>query len=249
MSEHRRLELPDRHLHLELSGPSPELGVVLMHGFGTSRGGTKVGHFIDRLEERGTPWAALDATAHGDSTGEAHDLSIGRLVDDLGSAVGHLRETEGWNGRVVLVGSSMGGVTVAWTAAERLPDVAGLLLVAPAMRLVERLLQTLEPGQAEDWEQSGRLARDHRGWKHELGWELVADWRRRDHEAMPARLSMPITVVQGRGDERVPLADAQAFAAAAPNARLVEVEGGDHRLHEHLPLLGAELLALLERIA
>jgi len=249
MSEHRRLELPDRHLALELSGPSPELGVVLLHGFGASRGGTKVGHFVDLLEQRRTPWAALDATAHGDSTGEAHDLSIGRLMDDLGSAVEHLREEEGWTGPVALVGSSMGGVTAAWTAAERVPDTAGRRLVAPAMRLVDRLLQTLEPGQADDWQRSGRLPRDHRGWKHELGWELVADWRRRDHEAMPGRLSMPVTVVQGQSDERVPLVDAQAFASAAPDARLVEVEGGDHRLHEHLPLLGDELAALLDRIA
>ena len=60
---------------------------------------------------------------------------------------------------------------------------------------------------------------------------------------------MPITVIQGQGDERVPLVDAQAFASAAPDVRLIEVEGGDHRLHEHLPLLGDELAALLDRIA
>lgn len=249
MNEHRRLDLPQRSLALELRGPAPDLGVVLMHGFGASRGGTKVSLFMELLDERSVPWAALDATAHGDSTGQAHDLSIARLIDDLGSAVDHLRSEEGWTGRLALVGSSMGGVAAAWTAAERLPETAGLFLVAPAMRLVDRLLQSLEPGQAEEWERSGRLSRDHRGWDHELGWELVADWQRRDHEALPARLPMPITLVQGERDDRVPLIDAETFAASAPNTRLVQIPDGDHRLHEHLPLIAREFGDLLDLIA
>jgi pimeloyl-ACP methyl ester carboxylesterase len=223
--------------------------VLLQHGFGSSRCGTKVRRFAETLENHDVPWAAADFTAHGDSTGQAHDLSIARLLDDVGSTVEHLRSEQGWTGSVALAGSSMGGVSVAWAAAERLPATAGLFLVAPAMRLTDRLLQSLEPGQAEDWEASGRIARDHRGWKHELGWELVADWRRRDHAALAPRLEMPVTLVQGALDDRVPLADARAFAGAVPDAVLVEVPDGDHRLHDHLPLLERELLRWLDRLA
>lgn len=45
-----------------------------------------------------------------------------------------------------------------------------------------------------------------------------------------AKLSMPITIVQGTADIQVGLDDARALAKAAPNAKLVVVDGMDHML-------------------
>jgi pimeloyl-ACP methyl ester carboxylesterase len=242
----RRLELTGRRIALELTGAAPHRGVVLLHGFGSSRRGVKVRALCDRLEAAGVPWAALDATAHGESTGSVESITLSLLVDDLGACLARLRRREGWVGRIVVVGSSLGGLAAAWTAVERRGSADALLLVAPAMRLVERLIDSLTEAEIAAWRSSGRLPRERRGHRFGLGWELVEDWRRREHGELAARLTLPVTIVHGADDESVPIQDSRALAAAAgPDLRLVEIPGGDHRLHEHVDTLHAELSALL----
>ena len=76
----------------------------------------------------------LDYSGHGRSEGRFADGTIGRWTDD---AAGLLDRT---GGRVVLVGSSMGGWIALLLALRRPERVAALVGVAAAPDFTERLM-------------------------------------------------------------------------------------------------------------
>jgi len=55
----------------------------------------------------------------------------------------------------------------------------------------------------------------------------------------PSRIALPVLVIHGSDDRLVPIAVGRALARLAPNARLIEVDGGSHML----PVTDADLLA------
>ena len=136
-------------------------------------------------------------------------------------------------GRVQLVGHSLGGLAAVRVAARRPELVARLALVAPVglppahgplgyARALARELVAAPPSflrlLALDALRTGprSLARS--------AWELLGA----DVRADLASVSMPTLLVWGDRDQLVPLAAADAFTAALPDARLVVVAGAAH---------------------
>jgi acetyl esterase/lipase len=115
------------------------------------------------------------------------------------------------NGRVLLIGHSAGGHLVLWlSAARRTPQLAGALALGPAADLRLAHERRLGDGAAQAF----------------LGTSPV---QRQD--ADPCRLAspaVPITIVHGELDEIVPIALADSYVAAHPQARLVRLAGAGH---------------------
>jgi alpha-beta hydrolase superfamily lysophospholipase len=112
-------------------GPAPRREVVLVHGYGEHSGRYEhVGRF---LAERGARVHAYDHQGHGRSSGpRCHVRRFADFLDDLERVVERARRA-GRELPVYVIGHSMGGLVACAWARERRPDVAGLVVSAPAL--------------------------------------------------------------------------------------------------------------------
>ncbi|SCL38190.1 Pimeloyl-ACP methyl ester carboxylesterase [Micromonospora rhizosphaerae] len=112
MPEHLELRLPDDvRLHVEATGPrDAEVTVILLHGW-TLDGRAwhhQLAHLRERFGDR-VRVVSYDARGHGRSSCmPLRTATLAQLGDDLAAVVDEVAPT----GRVVLVGHSMGGMTV-----------------------------------------------------------------------------------------------------------------------------------------
>ncbi|MGC1212285.1 MAG: alpha/beta hydrolase [Micromonospora sp.] len=134
MPEHLKVRLPDDvRLHVEVSGPADaEVTAILLHGW-TLDGRSwhrQLTDVRDRFGDR-VRVVTYDARGHGRSSCMAlRTATLAQLGDDLAAVVDEVAPT----GPVVLVGHSMGGMTVM-EYAHRHPEhfaarIAGLVFVS-----------------------------------------------------------------------------------------------------------------------
>ena len=131
------------------------------------------------------------------------DITLTDLVDDT-TAV--LRKA----GPSILVGSSLGALVAAWTAARNADLAVGLTMLAPALGFlpeIRRSRQKNRPVELRDAE-----------------------------DALPKMLRMPTLIVHGELDDSVPFQLSQRFFESLRHNRkeLWIVPGGSHRLNDEI---------------
>lgn len=205
-----------------MSKVSPISRFIWLHGFASSPQSGKGQYVRKRLEERGAHLVLPDLNEPS-----FFDLTVTRMLTQLDV----LAQGEG---RVVLFGSSLGGLTAATWAALHPERMAALVLLAPAFDLGPRWAGRMEPGELARWRSEGRLAFDHwaRGRKEDLSVRFLDDALA--HESFPLP-HCPTLVIQGALDETVTPDLAREFARRMNGrARLVELQQG-HELNGDLP--------------
>ncbi|MCE9579036.1 MAG: alpha/beta hydrolase [Deltaproteobacteria bacterium] len=201
--------------------------ILYLHGFasgpGSAKGRAFDAHFaargiaIERLDLRRPSLAHLRASA-----------MIAHVIETIAAAPGP----------VILIGSSLGGLTAARVAARE-PRVVAQVLLAPAFQLFAR------------WR--ARLGED--GWAawRATGWLTVHDYVTRadaevdfgfaeDAEALdkidggwPA-VHIPTWIFHGRADDVVDIAGSRTVAARSPEVHLTELDD-DHQLIASVPTI------------
>jgi pimeloyl-ACP methyl ester carboxylesterase len=223
-----RLSRPDGETiafrRVEGSGPT----VVWIGGFRSDMEGTKALALEAAAVERGWSYVRYDHFAHGQSSGDWRQATIGRWREDAVALIDSLE------GPVIPVGSSMGGWVALLLALARPDRIQGLALINPAPDFTERLMW---PSLEDHVRQS--ILRDGEALIVEDGlgeyvltrrmFEEARDWLLLD-AAVP--IAAPVHVLQGRADETVPPSHALALVErlTGGDVRLDLVEGGDHRL-------------------
>lgn len=180
---------------------------LYLHGFASGPNSKKAMFFRDRIPSAEVPDLAAGDFEHLTITGQL------RLIEEL--AAGE---------PVSLIGSSMGGYLAALYA-TRHPEVARLVLMAPAFGFVRRWA---ESAGAEAWRSSGFLEVYHYGEKRNrrLSYGLVEDARQ--YEDFPD-FRQPGLIFHGIHDSTVPAQLSREFAASHPNVRLHLLDS-DHEL-------------------
>lgn len=118
--------LPDR----------PERALLLVHGWAEHSG--RYEHVGAWFAARGCAVHAYDHRGHGRSAGaRGHARRFDELLDDLGIALARVR-AENPELPLFLVGHSMGGLIVAVFAAERAPELAGIVTSGAALAVADR---------------------------------------------------------------------------------------------------------------
>lgn len=153
------------------------------------------------------------------------------------------------DGRVVLVGSSMGGYLAAWLAAGGdIPNLAGIVLIAPAFGFTARWAEILGANGVEAWRRDGSRLFFHYGAQAEvpLGVQFLHSCERLPE--LPGDPVVPCAIIHGRGDQTVDHRASMRFAAAHPAVELHLVQG-DHRLTEprHADLIAWAVRDLIAR--
>lgn len=111
----------------------PRAIVVVHHGLKDYS--DRYGPFATQLAGRGIAVFAHDMRGHGRSAGPRASLpSFDLLVDDLEATIAEAR-TSYPSIPVFVLGHSVGGAIVSLYAVERSPSLAGVILLAPALRV------------------------------------------------------------------------------------------------------------------
>ena len=243
MDQVERLARPDGEtLALkQVRGTGPT--VVWIGGFRSDMEGTKALALDAAARERGWNYVRYDHFAHGASSGDWRQATIGRWREDAIALIDSIE------GPIIPVGSSMGGWVALLLALARPERIAGLVLVNPAQDFTERLMW---PGLQDHVRQA--IARDGEALIVEEGlgeyvltrnmFEEARNWLLLDGSV---EVAAPVHILQGRADETVPWRH---------NALLVErltggditldlIANGDHRLSTPADL--DRLVAAVER--
>jgi pimeloyl-ACP methyl ester carboxylesterase len=205
------------------------LAYALFEPPGERRGGIVILHGADSNKEHHFEFAraarawgfaaiAFDQRGHGATGGELD----GRAIDDVVAIASLLRP-----GPVALRGSSMGGFMALAAAAAA--HAESVVAICPAGG--EALLRGLRKGRF--------------GFRFASTLEPLLEAH--DLATTVSGLEAPLLLMHAEGDERVPIAQSEALAAAAPTAQFIRVAGGDHSSVQHDPELHGVSLRFIER--
>src|SRR5262245_60539100 len=220
--------------------------VVFLGGFRSDMTGTKAMALEAWAARTGHAYLRFDYLGHGQSSGRFEDGTIGRWLDDSLAAIDRLT-----TGRLVLVGSSMGGWLSRLVARARPDRLAGLVLIAAAPDLTERmLLKGLSPEDRATLQREGRLARpsQYSPEPSVFTWKLIEEGR--NHLLLDKKLALPcpVRLLHGQSDPDVPWEYSLQIAQHldAPEVVTTLVKGGDHRLSTPADI--ARLVAIVEEL-
>ena len=202
--------------------------VIWIGGFRSDMEGTKALALEQAARERGWSFVRYDHFAHGQSSGDWKQATIGRWREDSVALIDSLE------GPVIPVGSSMGGWVALLATLARPERIKGLVLVNPAQDFTEKLMW---PGLADHERQA--ILREGETVITEEGLGSYVLTRRMFEEARDWLLldgiidiKAPIHVLQGRADDVVPWRHQVELVErlTGGDVRLDLIEGGDHRL-------------------
>ena len=218
--------------------------VVWIGGFRSDMEGTKALALDAAARQGGWNYVRYDHFAHGVSSGDWRQATIGRWRQDAIALIDAL------NGPVIPVGSSMGGWIALLLALARPERMVGLVLVNPAQDFTQRLMWPTLPDHIRQ-----TILRDGEALMVEEGlgeyvltramFDEARDWLLLDG---PVRLQTPLHILQGAADDVVPWRHQLALLERLEGAdvTLERIEGGDHRLSDPAQL--SRLVEAVERL-
>jgi pimeloyl-ACP methyl ester carboxylesterase len=193
--------------------------------------------------ERGVGMLRFDYSGHGASGGDFLDGTIGAWAADTLAAIDTLT-----TGKVILVGSSMGGWIALLTALARPGRVAALVGVAAAPDFTQRLMwESMTPVERATLQRDGVLyVPSQYGDPTPITRALIEDGAHRHVLTGRMAIHCPVRLLHGQSDPDVPweLALRIAEQVETPDARVILVKDGDHRLSR-----AADLALLVQTVA
>ena len=221
--------------------------IVFLGGFRSDMAGTKAIALEAWAQANGRAFLRFDYLGHGQSSGRFEDGTIGRWLDDSLAAIDTLT-----TGKLVLVGSSMGGWLSLLVALKRPERLSGLVLIAAAPDFTERmLLKGLSPEDRATLQREGRLERpsQYSSEPSVFTWKLIEEGR--NHLVLDKKLALPcpVRLLHGQSDPDVPWEYSLQIAEHLDTPEVITtfVKGGDHRLSTPADI--ARLIAIVEELA
>jgi pimeloyl-ACP methyl ester carboxylesterase len=229
-----------------LSGDGPT--IVFLPGFRSDMTGDKATALAAFCTERGVGMLRFDYSGHGASSGDFLDGTIGAWTADALAAIDMLT-----TGKLVLVGSSMGGWIALLAALARPDRITGLVGIAAAPDFTQRLMwDAMAPSERATLERDGVLSVPSQyGEPTPITRTLIEDGAK--HLVLTGRMAIdcPVRLLHGQADPDVPweLALQIAEQVESPDVRVILVKDGDHRLSRpaDLALLRQTVAALLDQ--
>ena len=226
-------------------------GLIWLSGFLSDMASTKALALAAWAEARAVPMLRFDYSGHGLSGGDVLEATIGDWLEETSAMLGLLLAK---TPRAIVVGSSMGGWIALLLARKlaregSLPKLAGLVLIAPAWDMTERLMWDEMSDAAK-----AALLRDGviyepslYGDPYPIAKRLIDEGRK--HLIGPLALDLPIRILQGMKDPDVPWRHALDLVArlGSDDVELTLIKDGDHRLsrEQDLRRLEATVAALV----
>lgn len=236
MSGAQYLETPQgrRLAYHRTEGDEPT--VVFLGGLKSDMEGTKAVHLEARCRARGRAFLRFDYSGHGESSGTFEEGCIGDWAEDTATALAALT-----TGKLIVVGSSMGGWQSLLFARAHPDRIAGLVTVAAAPDFTEDgYWASFTDSQKADLARDGQIAMPSDYMEpYIITQRLIEDGRNNLVLRMPLALPFPVRCLQGTADSAVSTETALRLLdhADCPDMRLNLVKDADHRFSDG-PCLG-----------
>jgi hypothetical protein len=185
---------------------------IYLHGFASSPQSAKAQYLRDRFTSLQVPLKIPDL-----NRGDFSHLTITRQIQQVAA------EFPPDNAPVILIASSLGGLTAALLA-EHYPQVQQLVLLAPAFEFLSHWLPKIGEAQLQRWQTEKYLPVYHYGEKRSLplSYDFVVDAAK--YQAAPFQRPVPTLIFHGRNDEVIPIASSRNFARQRPWVKLIEFD-------------------------
>lgn len=210
------------------AGKTP--GIVFLGGFMSDMTGTKARRLDAFCHARGQAFLRFDYFAHGASSGDFAEATVGRWRDDALAVLDRLTE-----GPQLLVGSSIGGWIMLLTALARPQRIHSLVGIAAAPDATETLMWArFSPEQRERLMREGAVRLpslyDPKGYLFTR--TLIEEGRHHLLMAGPIAIGCPVRLLHGMQDPDVPWQTSLALAEKLESAdvEVTLIKDGDHRL-------------------
>jgi pimeloyl-ACP methyl ester carboxylesterase len=203
--------------------------IVFLPGFNSDMSGTKAEHLSGWCAARGHGFLRFDYSGHGASDGRMIDGTISRWRDDALAVIDGASA-----GKLLLVGSSMGGWIALLAALARPARIAGLLGVAAAPDFTEALMwDAMAPAERAALLRDGVLTIPNQyGPPLQIPLALIEDGRKHLllHAQIP--LDVPVRLLHGQQDRDVPWERSLTLAEriTGPDVQTVLIKDAGHRL-------------------
>ena len=199
----------------------PKYSYIYLHGFASAPSSSKAVYFKDKLNGNKVIIPDLNQD-------DFYNLTLSRQLKQVGDII------EDIDGEIVVIGSSMGGLT-ALLLAEKYPNIAKLVLMAPAIRMSDLWING-DKTKLQEWKQKGEAPVMHYGYNQEalLSHEFYNDLFVHDDKNFKRHL--PVLNFHGINDDVVPIEYSREYQLSHPNSNLVELDD-DHSLNRHLDLM------------
>ncbi len=204
--------------------------VVFLSGFRSDMTGTKATFLESHCAAHGGGFLRFDYSGHGQSSGAFTDGTIGRWAEEAIAVIDSLTA-----GRLVLVGSSMGGWIMLLAALARPKRVAGLVGIAAAPDFTETLMwDRLSDAEKDRLIADGRLEAESQ-YSDEptvITRALIEEGRRHLLLGAPIGVHCPVRLLHGMADRDVPYQVSLELAdrLVGVDVRVSLIKDGDHRL-------------------
>lgn len=215
---------------------------MFIHGFRSHHRGNKAAAVARFAAERGLGCLRLDLIGHGDSDGEFSAFRISEAVRDMHDAIAALSPSS-----AVLIGSNLGALVALRLAQTGTVPVKGMLCIAPACHFISRNPASRDAALQRQLQRQGYIeVFDPYGQQpYRIAQAMIDDALAAEPAPGPIALPIPVRLVHGTEDASVGHAESEDLHRRIPGSTLRLIEGGDHRLNGHLPLILDELEALL----
>ena len=229
------------------------LALLWLPGFMSDMASTKALALADWARTNGVSMLRFDYSGHGLSRGNLLEASVGDWLEEAGTVLRLAGER-----RAILVGSSLGGwialLLAQQLARERvLKRLAGLVLIAPAWDMTERLMwrKMSAKTQAKIEREGVYYAPSLYGDPYPLTRLLIEEGRSHLLGNGTINLDLPVRVLQGMCDPDVPWGHALDLVdlLCCDDVEITLIKDGDHRQsrEQDLRRLEATVAALVER--
>ena len=207
-------------------------GIIFCGGFRSDMGGTKALALAAWATARQQSFVRFDYFGHGSSTGAFTEGTISHWRGDIPHILDTLTQ-----GPQILVGSSFGGWMSTLAALDRPDRIAGLVLIAPAIDMTERLMWDKFSARARAKLESEGLIYDPSEYDPEgypITHNLILDGRNHLLLGDTIDISVPVRIIQGQQDTAVPwqLSLELAECLATDDVEVHLLKGCDHRVSE-----------------
>jgi pimeloyl-ACP methyl ester carboxylesterase len=224
--------------------------VVFLGGLKSDMQGTKAVFLEEWARREGRAFLRFDYSGHGESSGAFTDGCIGDWAQDTLAAVGALT-----TGKIVPVGSSMGGWQSLLLCSAIPERIAGLVTIAAAPDFTEDgYWASFTDTQKQKLEQTGQvdLPSDYME-PYVITRRMIEDGRNQLVLRSPLDLPFPVRFLQGTADTAVSIATAVNLLehATGPDMQLQLVKDADHRFSDDrcLGLMQTAVQEVLDKTA
>eukprot|EP00775_Hariotina_reticulata_P002605 gene2605-2907_t len=183
-------------------------------------------------QQAGHGFLSFDARGHGSSSGSFEETTIADWYQDAETAL-TLAQAQ----KHILVGSSFGGWQALHLAEQQPDEVAGLILIAPALDFTARFWQGLSPEEQAAAAQQGRVSLGSNyvdGGQFEVGMKFFEDAKKFlvMDRLQELQVQCPVHILHGVQDDAVPVSVGKQLFEQLPAEDMVLnlIRDGDHRL-------------------